>query len=445
MDRWRLRFEDAQTEKDFNESYLASELKVLRYAMLLGIVTYFIFLPLDNILYDDVLAHKFFLLRVSISVIVAIGYGLTYKLIKTAMQYQIFVVIFAIICFSANVIFSFFDGVDEFYVYTGNVILIIFVFSLLNIRFFNLIFIALFYLFTHLLILYLNFNYTIEAFAHQAYGIASVVAVSLIAVHIIESQKREDFLNKRLIEEQKEQLEATINEKDELLLMLKERNEELDTFNYSVSHDLKTPLRNINSFSRLLERRYKDKLDENGLEYLGFIVDGTAKMNALIDDLLEYSKIRHTELKLEPLNMNLMVEGSFLELTQSLENRPNLIMADLPMITGDKVLMRQVWDNLMSNAIKYSSKNIAAEITVGMTKTETEITYFIKDNGIGFDMKFANKLFELFSRLHLDSEYVGTGVGLSLVDKIIKKHKGKIWAESIPKEGSTFYFSLPIR
>jgi light-regulated signal transduction histidine kinase (bacteriophytochrome) len=266
-----------------------------------------------------------------------------------------------------------------------------------------------------------------------------------MAVRIIEFQKRQDFLNKRLIQAQKNALEKSVVEKDKLLLMLEERNEELDTFNHSVSHDLKTPLRNINSFSKLLEKRYKDQLDGNGLEYLGFIVEGTAKMNRLIDDLLRYSKIRHTELKLEMLNMSMMVEGIFLEFSQSMDEKPDFIFDNLPNVKGDKILIKQVWDNLISNAIKYSSKNEQAQIVVGATKSEEEITYYIKDNGVGFDMKLSSRLFELFSRLHSDSEYAGTGVGLSLADRIVKKHNGKIWAESVVEQGSTFYFTLPIR
>jgi signal transduction histidine kinase len=445
MNKWTLEFNDTHIEKEFNESYLAQELKVLQYSMLLGIFTYAIFLPLDYILYDSILFHKFIWFRTTISSIVVLFYGLSFKLIKNSKQYQFFSITIAIICFFANIRFAFFDGVDEFYLYTGNVILIIFIFSLLNIRFFYLIFISLFYLSGHLIVLYFSFAYTVEDFSHQAYGIVSVVMVSLIAVRIIESHKRQDFLNKKVIEEQKKTLENSIREKDELLLMLKERNEELDTFNYSVSHDLKTPLRNISSFSKLLEKKYKNQLDENGLEYLSFIVDGTSKMNTLIDDLLEYSKIRHTELKYEVLNMNLITERIFLELTQSLTNQPKLNVTHLPSIKGDKVLITQVWDNLISNAIKYSSKNSNAEITIGAMTTVAEMTYYIKDNGVGFDMKYANKLFELFSRLHSDSEYSGTGVGLSLVARIIKKHNGKIWAESKLGEGSIFYFTLPIK
>jgi signal transduction histidine kinase len=370
---------------------------------------------------------------------------LYFRIINTPKQYQTIAIFIAISSFCSHVAFTFFQGVDNFYFYTATLILITFIFNFLNIRFSNLIFIGIFYITTHLLLLYFNFESAYKVLLHQAYGLIAILFVSWLGIRIMESQKRQDFLNKRLIVSQKKALEYSVNEQNELLLMLKERNEELDAFNHSVSHDLKTPLRNISSFSNLLERRYKDQLDENALEYLNFIVGGTKKMNTLIDNLLEYSKIRQTELRLEPLNMDKMVENIFLEFTQSLEKKPSLFTNELPSVNGDKILIKQVWDNLMSNAIKYSSKTTKAEITVGATMTENEVTYYIKDNGIGFDMKFSDRLFELFSRLHSDQEYLGTGVGLSLVDRIIKKHNGKIWAESKPNTGSTFYFSLPIK
>lgn len=292
MNRTTLRFEAAHLEKDFNEWYLATELKLYRYALILGVITYFIFIPLDNILYDGYTASQFLVLRITIAAIVTIGYVLTHYLITNHKRYQIFAISMAIICLGANVTFTFFKNVDEFYFYTGNSILIIFIFILLNIRFFYLRFIAIFYIIVHLLMLHYNFDYNFQNFAHQAYGIISVATISLTANWIVEFQKRQNFLNNKVIEEQKEVLEQNIREKDKLLSALKERNQELDVFNHSVSHDLKTPLRNINVFSSLFEQEQRHQLDEEGLTYLGFIKDGTNKMNTLINDLLEYSKIR---------------------------------------------------------------------------------------------------------------------------------------------------------
>lgn len=444
MNQWTLRFKGEQIEKTFNYWYLESEIRVLRYSMILGVLTYLAVIPLDFLMHDVSLHNSFLALRISCIFILLALYTLSYKGIKTPSQYQFFAISLAFICFWGNSAFTFFGDVNDYYFYTGNSILIIFVFILLNIRFCYIIFIALFYVFTHLLLLYTQFDFSLINFGHQIYGIGSVATISLISNRIIETQKRQGFLNKKLIEEQKEALQASVNEKDMLLSKLKERNEELDAFNYSVSHDLKTPLRNVNVFSKLLAKRAKNQLDDRSLEYLGFVINGTNKMNVLIDDLLEYSKIRHTDLKYEVLNMNTMVELLFLEQSQPLENKPNLIKNILPAVKGDKILMKQVWANLISNAIKYSSKKENSEIIIGATEGNNEVTYYIKDNGVGFDMKFAAHLFELFRRLHSDRDYVGTGVGLSLVDRIIKKHGGKIWAESIPEQGSTFYFTMPI-
>jgi len=445
INQFILKFKDVETEDAFNTWYLDSELKVLRYSLLLGIVTFFAFIPLDNILYSDDTARQFLILRVSIALIVAISYGLTFVLIRNYRQYQTFAIVIAIICFGANVVFTFFDNVDDFYFYTGNSVLIIFVFILLNIRFRYLMGIAILYISVHLIVLYFNFSYSVESFAHQGYGILSVVAISLISSRIIEMQKRKDFLNQKLIKEQKRELEANIHEKDLLLNELQEKNIELDAFNYSVSHDLKTPLRNVSSFSKLLERKYKGQLDETGEEYLKFIIDGTSKMNVLIEDLLKYARIRHTEINIELVDMNMLVEGLFTEQARSLINKPELHKVLLPSAKGDVILLRQVWANLLSNAIKYSSKKEKSVIRIGANKNRKEITYWINDNGIGFDVKFVSRLFTLFSRLHSDKEFSGTGVGLSLVDRIVKKHGGRIWAESEPEVGSTFFFTLPVK
>ena len=197
----QLQFRDKDVETDFNNWYFPIELRIFRYALLLGIVTYFAFASLDNILYDKALTFQFLVLRISAASIVAIAYGLTFVWIKNPKQYQFFAIILAILCFSANLIFTFFEGVDPFYFYTGDTILIIFIFILLNIRFFNLIFIAIFYILVHLFFLKLNFDYNYQQFMHQVYGIVSIATISLMANWAIEFQKRQNYLNNKLIEE----------------------------------------------------------------------------------------------------------------------------------------------------------------------------------------------------------------------------------------------------
>ena len=443
IDYKTLRFYDRNTEERFNEFYLPLELRILRYAMLLGILTFFLFIPLDYLLYEAATARNFLILRIVISIIVAIGYGLSFSWINTYQQYQFFAIVMAILSFGSTFAFTFFEGVDNFYYYTGNSILIIFVFILLSIRFDFLRFIAIFFIGVHLLMLKLNFNLGIEEFAHQTYGIISIGLISLASNWIIEFQKRQNFLNTELIEEQKEILRVNNLEKDNLLLELKERNQELNVFNYSVSHDLKTPLRNINTFSNLLEKKYENKLDEEGRIFLNFILDGTDKMNVLINDLLTYSKVKQTKLEIANLNMNQLITTIFEEQTKAFEEIPKLSKTNLPNIKGDEILITQVWNNLISNALKYSSKKEEIRLQIGASEALEGVTYFIKDNGVGFDMKYSKRLFEPFSRLHNERDFKGTGVGLSLVYRIVKKHNGKIWAESEPNKGATFYLFLP--
>lgn len=451
INHWILKFNSSELEQDFNEGYFERELKVFQYSLVLGIVTYLIFISLDFVMYENSSVFYAFLInRLSIVVLVSSFLAFSFYHIKKHFHLQILAIITTLTSFFSHVVFTFVDGIDEFYFYTANSILIIFLFTMLNIRFRYLVFLALVLIATHLSILYLNFSFDIKKFTHQGYGIVAVSIISLISSRVIEFQKRKDFLNQRLIQEQKEailnynwELQNTLKEKNALLQELKEKNAELDAFNHSVSHDLKTPIRNINLFTKLLIKKHNSEFSKEALEYLEFIIDGTHKMTGLVEDLLNYSKIRHTQLNKKRLDMNNLVEDIFTEQARPLERKPILEKSMLPTAKADPILMKQVWANLISNAIKYSSKTDQSYIKVGANKNRKEVTYWIQDNGIGFEMEFANKLFTLFSRLHSEQDFKGTGVGLSLVDRIIKKHGGKIWAESEPNRGSTFYFTLP--
>ncbi len=438
-----LRFRDSQIEKDFNEWYLPVELRIFRYALLLGTITNLLFISLDYFLHEGITTTRFLILRLVSSIIVIAFYSLTFTWIKTYKQYQLFTLSFAFFCFFTPVIASFFDNVDNFYFYTTNGILIIFIFTLINIRFYLLRFIAVFVLITYLLIIKINLDIALPDFIHQAYGVISIIIMSLACNWMVEFQKRQNFLDNQLIAEQKGTLEENILEKDVLLRKLKEQNQELNVFNHSVSHDLKTPLRNINTFSSLLAAKCNNQFDEEGKVYLNFVLDSTNKMNALINDLLAYSKVKQSELELTDLNMNQLVTTIFIEQTKVLTTQPILSKTLLPNIKADEVLIKQVWNNLISNALKYSSKKKEIQLKIGASKENEGVTYFIKDNGVGFDMKYAERLFEPFSRLHNEREFKGTGVGLSLVHRIVQKHNGKIWAESEPNKGATFYLFMP--
>jgi light-regulated signal transduction histidine kinase (bacteriophytochrome) len=222
-------------------------------------------------------------------------------------------------------------------------------------------------------------------------------------------------------------------------------NKEMESFSYSVSHDLRAPLRAITGFSRILASEYQEKLGEEGQRYLQMIIDNSNNMGQLIDDLLEFSKLGRKDLKVEKLNMTQTVKSIWAEQISLLpENSAELELDEMPDVIADGAMLRQVWVNLISNALKFSSRQDKPLIKIGAQENGNAITYHIKDNGVGFDMKYYNKLFGVFQRLHSSADFEGTGVGLALSHRIINRHGGQIWAESAPNVGTTFYFTIPI-
>lgn len=232
-----------------------------------------------------------------------------------------------------------------------------------------------------------------------------------------------------------------------LEIELKKSNAELEAFTYSVSHDLRAPLRGIIGFTTILEEDYASKLDDEARRITGIIKNNTEKMGHLIDDLLAFSRMGKQELMKTQLITDKMVEEIIMEL--SAPNRletPHRItwnINPLPPIFADRNTLRQVWINLLSNAIKYSSTRPQAIISIDSYHENNFTVFRIKDNGVGFDTQYSSKLFKVFQRLHSPEEFEGTGVGLALVEKVISRHGGRVWAEGRVNEGATFYFSLP--
>ncbi len=226
---------------------------------------------------------------------------------------------------------------------------------------------------------------------------------------------------------------------------LEQANRELEAFSYSVSHDLRAPLRIIDGYTEIMVNDYSDKLDEEGKRMFGIIRENTAKMGQLIDDLLNLSRLGRKELIIQPVNMKQMVESVASEQTNSKIKQVKIEIGELDDAECDNNLLRQVWVNLISNAIKYSRSKEKPVIQVNSYSTAQEIIYSIKDNGAGFNMKYADKLFGVFQRFHKMTEYEGTGVGLALVQRIITRHGGRVWAEAEVNKGATFYFSLPVQ
>jgi light-regulated signal transduction histidine kinase (bacteriophytochrome) len=223
---------------------------------------------------------------------------------------------------------------------------------------------------------------------------------------------------------------------------LHELNKELEAFSYSVSHDLRAPLRSVIGYSQMLEEDYFEKLDEGGRRSLKVIRQNAARMNNLIDDLLEFSKLSGKELLKSKIDTEKLVKNILDEMKSSVQ-KVEISVNPLPPVFADSKLFSQVWINLISNAIKYSSKKAAPLVEIGSYREENVTVFYVKDNGAGFDMKYVDKLFGVFQRLHKVDEFEGTGVGLALVYRIVAKHGGRIWAEAKVNEGATFYFSLP--
>jgi signal transduction histidine kinase len=222
-----------------------------------------------------------------------------------------------------------------------------------------------------------------------------------------------------------------------------EANNELEAFSYSVSHDLRAPLRAIHGYTKMLKANYETALNSEGNRLMNNILNNAKKMGQLIDDLLAFSRIGRNEL----VKMNIPMQELVTNLCNEVKNEQTdrtieFRISHLFPAPGDNTAIKQVWLNLISNAVKYSRQKEKTIIEIGCEIKENEIIYYIKDNGAGFDMRYANKLFGVFQRLHSDEEFEGTGVGLALVQRIIVKHGGRVWGESKVNEGATFYFTL---
>jgi light-regulated signal transduction histidine kinase (bacteriophytochrome) len=227
----------------------------------------------------------------------------------------------------------------------------------------------------------------------------------------------------------------------ELDAKVRERTQELESFSYSVSHDLRAPLRAIDGYAQMLEEDYLSKLDAEGQRMLGVVRGNARRMGQLIDDLLAFSRLGRQQPALQRVDMTRLAQEVADELRGA---HPVLIeLNPLPPANADPALLRQVWANLISNGIKYSSKKSDARVVVSGRDEPGEVVYSVRDNGAGFDMRYAEKLFGVFQRLHRADEFEGTGVGLAIVKRVVAQHGGRVWAEGRPGEGASFHFSMP--
>ena len=240
------------------------------------------------------------------------------------------------------------------------------------------------------------------------------------------------------LKEQHDNLEQIVEHRTEELAR---SNKELESFSYSVSHDLRAPLRAINGFSKILLEDNEDKLDEESISNLRRIIDNTSKMSQLIDDLLTLSRVTSKEIKREKVNLTLLATDAVTLLKELDPNRNINVNVESDLETeGDEQLLKLAIDNLLENSWKYTGKKPTANINVGFSAVKK--AFYVADNGIGFDMKYADRLFQVFQRLHNVEEFKGTGIGLATVKRVIDKHQGNIWAESEEGKGTTFYFTI---
>jgi signal transduction histidine kinase len=252
-----------------------------------------------------------------------------------------------------------------------------------------------------------------------------------------------DEINKqnRKLNEFNSDLEQKVKNRTEQLEIA---NKELESFSYSISHDLRAPLRGIVGFATILEEDYNDKLDEEGKRILSVIKNNTLKMGRLIDDLLMFSRMSRQDIVRDTIDTNKMVRDVIAENVTG-SNHINWVISDLPELHGDMNAVRQVWVNLVSNAIKYSSTQDHPQIEVSYYADagSGQPVFFVRDNGVGFDEKYKDKLFNVFQRLHREEDFEGTGIGLAIVRKIVSKHGGKVWAAGQLNKGACFYFTIP--
>jgi two-component system, chemotaxis family, sensor kinase Cph1 len=246
---------------------------------------------------------------------------------------------------------------------------------------------------------------------------------------------KEDITDKKLADEKLKHMMADIQRS----------NKELEQFAYVASHDLQEPLRMVASYMRLLHRRYSDKLDNDANDFINYAVDGSKRMQELIRDLLAYSRVGSLGREFEPIDIKTVLDRSVRNLEMSIKESGAVVTHDsMPAMFADGIQITQLFQNLISNAIKYC-KEAPPRIHVSAKQNKKAVTFSVSDNGIGVDPQYYERIFIIFQRLHGKGEYSGTGIGLAICKKIVERHDGKIWVESLPGGGSTFYFTIPTK
>jgi light-regulated signal transduction histidine kinase (bacteriophytochrome) len=232
---------------------------------------------------------------------------------------------------------------------------------------------------------------------------------------------------------------------DERTAELANANQELESFSFSVSHDLRAPLRAIDGFSKILSNQYVDQFDEQGRQYFQLIQNSTRRMSQLIDDLLTLSRTSRQRIHKQAVSPTELVNKIWDQIQPEIPDRQiEIHIGEMPTCFADPSLLEQVFVNLIANALKFTKQESLAKIEVDGHQQDNEIIFMVKDNGVGFDMKYGDRLFHVFQRLHHDEDFEGTGVGLANVQRIVQRHEGRVWAEAEIGQGAVFFFSLPV-
>lgn len=260
----------------------------------------------------------------------------------------------------------------------------------------------------------------------------------------LQLQKKELQEKNLSLQKARDEIKLLNNELQKNVAQLEAANKEMEAFSYSVSHDLKAPLRSMIGYSEMLQQDYQHEFDANGKRFLTGIYNGAARMGRLIDCLLDFSRLGKKPVTKSIVDMESLVKKVIDETNAAYPNKASITVGTLQAAHADAMLLSHVWTNLISNAVKYSSKKEEPLVEIGCERHDDEIVYHVKDNGAGFSMEYAHKLFGVFQRLHSANEFEGTGIGLAIIQRIVQKHGGRVWAEAEENKGACFYFSLPV-
>lgn len=292
-----------------------------------------------------------------------------------------------------------------------------------------------------------EFDRELDLLQHYSQGLVAKLEEKSTALVRAIAERDKEISQRRMAQDALRQLNTLLEDRvRERTAQLEVSNRDLEAFSYSISHDLRAPIRAIDSYASILSREHATELDNEALRLLSVVTSEAKRMGSLMDALLSYSRIGRENLPIAEVDMTGEAEAAFAEAILDAGDRLiDFELSVLPVACGEPLLIRQVWANLLSNAVKFTGHRSDARIEAGATIIDGITTYFVRDNGAGFDMAHAAKLFRVFERLHSEEEFPGTGVGLAFAKRIIERHGGRIWAESAPGNGATFYFTLERR